>query len=147
MIYISHRGNINGKDEKKENTKEYILNALSYGYDVEVDVWYKDDRWFLGHDEPIHEIQINFLKQKKLWCHAKNFSSLRLMIKNDIHCFWHEEDKVTLTSQNYLWAFPGMQPMEGSIAVMPEINDEDVSKCIGICSDYIERYKIKKYEK
>ena len=50
---------------------------------------------------------------------------------------------MTLTSHNYLWVYPGKQPIEKSIAVMPEIHNDDFSKCIGICSDFIERYKNK----
>jgi hypothetical protein len=42
---------------------------------------------------------------------------------------------------NVVWAYPGKQPIKGSIAVMPEIHNDDLSKCVGICSDYIENYK------
>jgi len=45
---------------------------------------------------------------------------------------------------NYIWAYPGKQPIEGSIAVMPEINDDNISKCEGICSDYINQYRLNK---
>jgi hypothetical protein len=52
-----------------------------------------------------------------------------------------------LTSQKNIWAFPGNQPIEMSIAVMPEIfNENNLNKCHGICSDYILKYK-KEYEK
>ena len=56
------------------------------------------------------------------------------------HYFWHEEDTLTLTSRGVVWAYPGKQPIKGSIAVMPERSNDDVSICIGICSDYIKRY-------
>ena len=55
--------------------------------------------------------------------------------------FWHQEDTATLTSTNIIWAYPGKQPIIGSIAVMPEINSDEISQCRGICSDYIQRYK------
>ena len=55
--------------------------------------------------------------------------------------FWHEEDTLTLTSKKYLWVYPSKQPIKNSIAVMPELNDDDISECIGICSDYIENYE------
>jgi hypothetical protein len=49
---------------------------------------------------------------------------------------------VTLTSKNKIWAYPGKQPIKHSIAVLPELNEtEDLSFCIGICSDHIEKYK------
>ena len=50
MLLISHRGNINGKFESYENEPNYIDKALSLGYDVEVDVWFVDDNFYLGHD-------------------------------------------------------------------------------------------------
>jgi hypothetical protein len=47
MIYISHRGNINGKNIERENSPEYILETLNKGYDVEVDIWIINNKWFL----------------------------------------------------------------------------------------------------
>jgi hypothetical protein len=55
--------------------------------------------------------------------------------------FWHEEDTVTLTSRGAIWAYPGKQPIKGSIAVMPEIYDDNLNDCIGICSDNVKKYK------
>ena len=140
-LLISHRGNINKPIPKLENNPEYIQKALDLGYDVEIDVWYNNGFW-LGHDEPQYPIGISFLKNKKFWCHAKNLEALSLMIlEPDIHCFWHENDTVTLTSKGYIWAYPGKQPINNSIAVMPEINNDNITQCKGICSDYIEKYK------
>ena len=59
----------------------------------------------------------------------------------EINWFWHEQDTLTLTSYGYVWAYPGKQPIKSSIAVMPEINNDNISYCIGICSDVIENYK------
>ena len=46
MILISHRGNINGRDEDRENHPEYIQEALDRGYDVEIDLRCKNNRLF-----------------------------------------------------------------------------------------------------
>lgn len=141
MILISHRGNVNGKILEAENKPEYIIDALSMGYNVEVDVWFVDNKFWLGHDKPEYKIDYNFLTNEKLWCHAKNIDAILEMKKYVIHYFWHEKDTITLTSKNYIWAYPGNQPIKRSIAVMPEMYNEDISNCIGICSDYINRYK------
>jgi hypothetical protein len=141
MILISHRGNIDGPNEVRENSPYYIMEALAMGYDVEVDVWFVDGEFMLGHDEPLYKTDYKFLMNEKLWCHAKNLDALIELKKYSIHYFWHEEDTVTLTSKNYIWAYPGKQPIKGSIAVMPERSNDDVSKCKGICSDYINLYK------
>ena len=37
MIYISHRGNLNGKSDR-ENQPDYLEEALAQGFDVEIDV-------------------------------------------------------------------------------------------------------------
>ena len=145
-IFISHRGNLNGKNINLENSPEYINNALKEGYDVEIDVWFEEKVFFLGHDKPVYPINKSFLSNRKLWCHCKNIEALIELKKlNSTHCgefhyFWHENDKVTITSKGYIWAYPG-NDVEGSIAVMPEINNDDTSNRLGICSDYIVKYK------
>ena len=141
MILISHRGNINGKDVQNENNPVYIDKALEDGFDVEIDVWYKDGIWYLGHDEPIYPINLEYLKNKKFWCHAKNIDALNLMLENDIHCFWHQDDDVTITSCGFMWTSPDTKLTEKSICVLPEINNQSITKCAGICSDYITNYR------
>lgn len=144
MKFISHRGNIDGINPERENTVEYILEALSLGFDVEIDVWVIDGNIYLGHDNPVIVIENEFLENEKLWCHAKNLESLNLMLQNPkIHCFWHENDVVTLTSNNFVWAFPGNQPIKNSIAVLPERYNDNISECYGICSDFVLNYKNK----
>ena len=148
MILISHRGNINGREPYSENNPDYILAALDKDYDVEIDVWYENERFFLGHDKPQYELPSNLLSNfyKKLWVHCKNIDALiqfkkEYDLSKKLNYFWHEKDTLTLTSKNYIWAYPGKQPIMGSIAVLPEINNDNLSKCSGICSDYIKTYK------
>lgn len=141
MILISHRGNINGRIIDQENKPDYIEDTIRLGFDVEVDVWFKDGEFYLGHDEPQYEVDYKFLINEKLWCHAKNIDAVLEMKKYVIHYFWHEEDTIALTSKNYIWAYPGKQPIKKSIAVMPETFDDDISMCTGICSDNIQKYK------
>ena len=143
MILISHRGNINGRFEDWENKPEYIDDALSLGYDVEIDLWFIDGKTYLGHDEPQYEIDDDWLGERidKIWVHCKNIESLNWIRSTNLHYFWHETDTVTLTSKNYIWAYPGKQPINGSIAVMPELENDNVLLCTGICSDYIQYYK------
>ena len=141
MILISHRGNIDGKIPEYENNPNYIEAALELGYDVEVDVWFVDGKFMLGHDEPQYETDYKFLMNEKLWCHSKHLDALFEMKKYAIHYFWHETDTVTLTSKNYVWAYPGKQPIKGSIACMPELENDNVLLCKGICSDYIQYYR------
>jgi hypothetical protein len=141
MILISHRGNTNGRTESWENEPTYIDLAISKGYDVEVDVWYVDNILYLGHDKPQYGIDFRWFRDRitKLWVHCKNIESLIFFrnLQYEFNYFWHETDTVTLTSLNFVWAYPGKQPIEKSIAVMPEINNDDLTVCIGVCSDNI----------
>jgi hypothetical protein len=144
MILISHRGNIDGKFESYENEPAYIDKAILEGYNVEIDVWMIEGVLLLGHDEPQYGVSQLWFNQRvgKLWIHCKNIEAAEWFNAiGGFNYFWHENDTMTLTSRNYIWAFPGKQPIERSIAVMPEIYNDDVSKCIGICSDYIKNYK------
>ena len=144
MKLISHRGNIDGRLESWENEPTYIDLAISKGYDVEVDVWYKDGILWLGHDEPQYSVDFRWFRDRlnRLWIHCKNTESIIFFksLHYDFNYFWHESDTITLTSQNYIWAHPGKQPIENSIAVMPEIHNDDTSLCVGVCSDYLLNY-------
>lgn len=144
MKFISHRGNLFGKDASNENNPEYILRAIEKGFDCEIDIWYIEKKFFLGHDKPQYQIPIDFLNINKdyLWIHCKNIQAILELQRSPLHFFWHEEDTITLTSNRIIWAFPGKQPIENSIAVMPEIFDEkNLENCFGICSDYIQNYR------
>tara|TARA_B110000037_G_C16993495_1_gene454108 strand:- start:366 stop:818 length:453 start_codon:yes stop_codon:yes gene_type:complete len=149
MRFISHRGNLDGSNPDLENHPDYIIESINKGYDCEIDVWYIDDVLFLGHDSAQYKIELSFLNSIKsnLWIHCKNIDAVLFFRLKDFNFFWHEKDKVTLTSNKNIWAFPGNQPIDKSIAVMPEIfNENNLNKCLGICSDYILKYK-KEYEK
>ena len=132
MKLISHRGNINGCNPKLENTPDYIRDAIHLGYDVEVDVWYSNNTFWLGHDNPEYQIGLYFLLENadKLWCHAKNIEAIVEMKKEKtINCFWHQKDDITLTSKGHIWAYPGKQPIKDSITVMPELHQDDLAVC------------------
>jgi hypothetical protein len=144
MILISHRGNIDGKKIEFENHPDYIDKAISEQFDVEIDVWMVEGVLLLGHDEPQYGISQEWLNRRyqKLWIHCKNVEAMEWFnMIGGFNYFWHEEDTITLTSMNVIWAYPGKQPIKGSIAVMPEIYNDDLNNCIGICSDYINDYK------
>ena len=141
MKIISHRGNIDGLNSRTENNPDHIGEIL-FKYDCEIDVWYGDG-WFLGHDNPVHRIDYNFLFQNGLWVHTKNIAALDLLRKEEsINYFWHESDKYTLTSHKYIWAYPGeYSKSDRSIAVMPELHNTDITNFYGICTDYALRYE------
>ncbi len=143
MKFISHRGNLSGPKPILENNPNYIDNALKLNFDVEIDVHFKNKKFFLGHDKPLYEVSKKYLKNKKIWCHAKTLETLAELKKIDCHYFWHQNDDVTLTSKGYMWTYPGKKLFKKSICVLPEIKSYKKFDCYGICSDYIIKYRNK----
>jgi hypothetical protein len=143
MKLISHRGNINGPNKDKENHPSYIKNTLNIGYDVEIDVWHLDKKWYLGHDEPQHTVEYDFLKINGLWLHAKNGDAFyHLLQDRNCNVFWHTNEDWILTSKKYIWTYPNKILYPDSICVLPELGiNGDIKICHGICSDYILEYK------
>lgn len=161
MNLISHRGNLHGKDVSIENNSEQIEYVISQGYDCEIDVWYKNGNYYLGHDEPFEEISIKFLvdNHTKLWIHCKDKESLSSFVNSRWWCqlnyFYHVNDPCVLTSKGYVWNFPETKVDMNGIWVMPEWgvekSEDDIKKWLmetsafkhtrklisGICSDYI----------
>ena len=145
MKFISHRGNIHGREIESENQPRKIEECLDLGYEVEVDVWGIDGNLFLGHDKPDYQVHIDFLQREKVWCHAKNFEALTIFANNPkIHYFWHQEDDYTITSHGIIWVYPGKSLPIGSICVMPErasYSYDQLKSCLGICSDNISSFR------
>lgn len=134
-----------------ENNPTYLLDALTYGVDVEIDLWYVKRQWWLGHDEPQYKTDIKFLKKisDHAWMHCKNFQALYQM-RHEIseylmfNYFWHQNDDYVLTSHGYIWTLPRKMPLsKWSICVLPELgnyNQKELDGCAGICSDHILEY-------
>ena len=153
MKLIAHRGNIEGPNPLKENDPEYIDIALKENFDVEIDVRYSviDKKFYLGHDDPQYQVNWYWLSSRlnSLWIHCKNIEALYEFSSSTsgFNYFWHQNDDFTLTSQNYIWTYPGKFYTPKSIIVMPEMNmGRDISdlktyNCFGVCSDYIGQLK------
>ena len=142
MKYISHRGNLTGVNSSRENSPDYIKEALDAGFDVEVDVWYVDGKFMLGHDAPTYKTDVEFLLDSRLWCHAKNPEALEKMLGFGIHCFWHENDERTLTSQGYVWTYPYKELVKKSVVVIldKELDYGYVSGAVAVCGDWVESW-------
>ena len=84
-----------------------MINALKQNFDVEVDIWFLKEKFYLGHDAPEHKVDVKFIKTKKLWFHAKNIEAFHELLKLNTICFWHQNDDITLTSNGYIWTYSG----------------------------------------
>lgn len=148
MKLIAHRGLTNGPDSTLENKPSQIDLALSLGYDAEIDLWAvthtAHQRYYLGHDAPVYEVDWEFLEQPGLWIHAKNIDALYVLGADPkLNFFWHENDAHTLTSQGYIWTYPERTLTKNSIMLMPEWSDRHLDNtqgvdCYGICSDWVQ---------
>lgn len=138
MLKIAHRGNTNGPTIH-ENQLWYIEKAIKEGYDAEIDVWMIRGRLWAGHDSAQYLINEEFLLTNKdrLWIHCKNFEALDYFAKmgNSFNYFWHQEDDFTMTSQNFIWTYPGKEVGDWSVIV--DLEGKTEYNCYAICSDYI----------
>lgn len=142
MILISHRGNLFGPNKVLENSPDYIINAIKSGYHVEVDFWVINGDLYFGHDEPKYKIEQFFIDSnvKNIWLHCKNIDALDYIISKRKYYqgFWHENDKYTITTNGYIWTYPGMPTTEKSILVhLNPIENIKLFNLAGICSDYV----------
>ena len=138
MKVISHRGNLFGPNSETENNPDHIQDVLKK-HDVEVDVWLSsNNEIFLGHNYPQYIISPNFLQHKGLWCHAKNLNALYYLMNANIKCFFHNVDDYTLTSNGYIWTYPGYEVTDKSIIVDLNEGWQNTNyNCYGVCVDYI----------
>lgn len=67
MKFISYRGNLYGPNPKLENKPTYIIEALKMGFDLEVDVFFRNKKFYLGHDGTI----LTFENAHPKWSYAK----------------------------------------------------------------------------
>ncbi len=152
MILIAHRGNTNGPNPSKENHPDYIKEALNNGYHAEVDIWYLDNTWVLGHDNPEYEINDkyfnNFRMMSFCWYHAKNLQALQQFSSEqkyaDWKYFWHDKDDYTLTSNKKIWTFPKKDVTLNCVIVCQNKADTEAmikKKIFGVCSDYVGEVK------
>jgi len=140
---ISHRGNLRGPEPENENNPDYIDAAINELFEVEVDIRYIEGNFYLGHDNAEYFVDLHWLKQRNdaLILHCKNLPALYLL-KDQFHCFWHENDSYTLTTQKKIWTYPGQYVGPDCIIVDLEpptkerIEAWKAKDCYGVCSDY-----------
>ena len=146
MIFIAHRGNIYSRNPEKENSPDYLEEALKEGYDVECDVRAMQGKLYLGHDRPTYQIEVEFLQQQGIWTHCKNVESLSMLCQYPmVNCFFHDKDPFVLTNKGYIWCYPQFIAEKG-IIVHPEVlHISHLSRmweiASGICSDEISKWR------
>jgi len=135
MIVISHRGNLDGPKPDRENRVTYLEAALAAGFDVECDVWLVKDKLYLGHDTPGELAPQALLANPRCWVHAKNAQALGPLLELKVHCFFHDQDRATLTSQQWVWCLVGHYlPGARCVCLLPEVGGYLPGGAV--CTDY-----------
>lgn len=158
MRIISHRGNLYGPDKEKENTENYLLEALNSGFDLEFDIWYFASKFWLGHDMPKRSFSVDSVIQwasryqnQNFYVHCKNtwaLENILIIEKSNIIPFFHDIDHCILLRNNTIWVHPNavssISKKNRSIAVISYCKrigyhidyDIDTTDFYGICTDY-----------
>jgi hypothetical protein len=149
MKIISHRGNICGPVIEKENRPSYIDSAIQLGYDVEVDLRYVNNEFWLGHDFAQYKIELSWMEPRKemLWFHCKDIdSALELAKLNAYKFFCHTNDSYVCTNNGYLW----VHDLSGKIdnkCIIPLLSEQDIQKYdnnktpYAVCTDFVNSIK------
>jgi len=141
---ISHRGNINGPVDHKENRPSYIDAALQLGLDVEVDIRYVDGKFMLGHDIGDYEVSDVWIMKRKsfLWFHCKDLNSVYALHKIDpnILKFCHSSDPYVLVSNGMTWVHNLKLNLDINCIIpllsIKDINEYNGGEVYGICTDF-----------
>jgi hypothetical protein len=141
---IAHRGLTNGANKYLENRIEILIDRINCAQYSECDIWYIDNKLYLGHDQPTTEVKISVLRTPYLLLHMKNREALEyftILRKNgfyNFNIFWHTTDDYALSSVGDIIVYPGKEVILNSIYMMPEhdTSENNRTKCISeICSD------------
>lgn len=137
-MIISHRANLHGPKPSEENSPPNVRAVLELGLDCEIDLWRKDGKLYLGHDEPFYSISFNFLSQSGLWIHCKNLDALEYLRLHspELNLFWHQSDDYTLTSRGIIWTFPGKSPPKDGVIVHLDKDWRNFNYPCAVCTDY-----------
>jgi hypothetical protein len=145
MKLISHRGNLKGPVENKENRPSYIDCAIKLGHEVEVDIRYINGDFYLGHDTPDYKISSTWilLRTESLWFHCKDINSAHELKKlnQNVKFFCHSNDSYIITSTGHLWVHDLTLNVNQNCIIpllsKKEMDSNKINNVYAICSDFI----------
>jgi hypothetical protein len=134
MILISNYGNINGI-EIKQNTPDYVENAIRMGYHCRIDVLYSDQLYINNHP-----ITLDFILKyhKKLWICCLNIEALKYLLEFECFHIWYKDEM--LTNYGYIWGSPiSTKKAIYVINSIESLQNIQINCGHAICSDYISK--------
>lgn len=144
MLLISHRGNISGVNSLRENSQDYIDEAISKGFDVEIDIWNVGGHLYLGHDVGQYEVNLDWLTARKdrLWVHTKNILAVQFIMNSNLRFFFHEKERHTIIyNANLIWSHDTSEAC--TLSIIPLLDNQsflrrrEFDTVYGICSDFV----------
>jgi hypothetical protein len=141
-LKIAHRGLTDGPNHSSENSIETIRERCKKGLASEIDIWWKDNAFWIGHDSPREPVSLEFLCSDYLWIHAKHMESFYELqrISNEqglgLRIFYHTDEDYVLTTHGDTIIYPGLDDVDGWTYMMPEMCTIRPSKASAICSDF-----------
>jgi hypothetical protein len=142
MLLISNKGNITGPNVLLENTPEYIDFAIQQGYNVKIDFWYHNNKFFLGTNRPKTQIDWDWLTNIKrleyLWINCMDTQTFSFLLENgpSLNFFYNKSDNITITSKGIPWSNITNQYTSNTITC----NDTNIDKVVGVCSDWVSKW-------
>ena len=138
LTIISHRGYLDGPDTTRENKPDAIAECIQHGFDCEIDIRLIEGQLYLGHDDPHTPINTSFLdtNSNRLWIHAKHLDIIPYLATTTYNWFWHETDKVTLTSHGKIWCYPGTYVPNAYTVMIDKTLPKEKEFAAGICTDF-----------
>ena len=143
--FIAHRGNVVGKFVPDENKPAKIEELNRKGIPCEIDVWYIDGKYWLGHDAPETEISFEWLMGSLplRLIHCKHREALDILHREcgrlgyDVNLFYHTVEHYALTSRGQIIVHPDHACLPDSIEMMPEMSKQRDMKNRSnvVCSD------------
>lgn len=147
LIYVAHRGNIYNKQEENENSPEYIQEALSNEFFVEIDVWQRKNKTYLGHDEPQYQINLKdypWYCNSNIFWHCKDMQTYIWFLENaDYFCFFYQDspgiaainNSSIMRGQQIYWTYK--YPISRGILMIDSQIEAIENNIAGLCSDEI----------
>lgn len=139
---IAHRALVAGPDHEKENNIQTIHTRCQQGLSSEIDIWFHEEEFWIGHDAPRERVTLEFLTSEFLWIHAKNGEAFYKLqaISNErglgLRIFYHTQEHYALTTVGDTIILPGVPDIDGFCYMMPEMDRVIPTVAAKICSDF-----------
>lgn len=137
-IIISHLGNINGRDESRENRLAYVQEALKAGWHVCVDVVFHCGSFLLPFDGGFNSVPPAFFSKQRVWCRAHDPVTLDALCNVNAHTFLNTDSGLALTSAQFVWTAHPHELVARAIAAFPEDAPPEwlaAAEPAGLCSN------------